>query len=141
MPASFTRYLLRFGASLLAVFLAIWAYIAFMPMAFYESGFASWKAKQAMLDDCQVGQVAFFGDSRLEAGVAPALLPVQSVNFGLPAGTAVETRSAVRRATACATPPTQAVIALTPSHLGALNRFFWLLSVRYGFITPAELRQ
>jgi len=141
MSAPFTRYLVCFGASLLAVFVAVWAYIAFAPIAFFESGYASWKAKQAMLDNCQLGQVAFFGDSRLEAGVVPALLPVPSVNFGLPAGTPVETHSAVRRAVACAAPPIQAVIALTPSHLAALSRFFWLLSVRYGFIAPGELRQ
>jgi len=141
MPAPFTRYLVCFGASLLAVFLALWGYIAFAPMAFSESGYASWKAKEAMLDECQLGQIAFFGDSRLEAGVAPAQLPVPSVNFGLPAGTPVEVHSAVRRATHCATPPAQAVIALTPSHLGAVSRFFWLLSVRYGFISPGELRE
>ena len=142
MPAPFTRYLVRFGASLLAVFLAVWAYIAFAPMAFFESGYATWRAKQAMLDECQVGQIAFFGDSRLESGVVPALLPVPAINFGLPAGTAIETHSAARRAAACGgAPPKQAVIALTPGHFGALSRFFWLLSVRYGFIPPGELRE
>jgi hypothetical protein len=141
MPAPFTRYLVCFGASGLAVFLAAWAYIAFAPMAFSESGYASWKAKQAMLDGCQLGQLAFFGDSRLEAGVIPALLATPSINFGLPAGTPIETHSAVRRAVACANPPAQAVIALTPSHLAAVSRFFWLLSVRYGFISFEELRE
>src|SRR3954453_7106131 len=102
MPTPFARYLVRLGASLLAVFVAVWAYIAFAPMAFLESGYATWQAKRAMLQDCQLGQIAFVGHSRLGSGVVPALLPVPAINFGLPAGTAVETHTAVRRALACA---------------------------------------
>lgn len=139
MQASFKRYLLVFGASMLGVFLAVWAYVASMPMAYMESGYAAWAAKAAMLRECRLGQIAFFGDSRLEAGVVPALLPVQASNFGLAAGTAVEVESAVRRAVDCSKLPRQAVIALIPEHFGPMSRFFWLLSLRYGFVQPAEL--
>lgn len=139
MQASFTRYLLCLGASLLAVFCAVWAYVALAGMAYYEGGYPTWKAKERMLASCQVGEIAFFGDSRLESGIVPALMPVETVNFGVPAGTVVETRSAARRAASCPNPPKQAVIALTPAHFGPLSRFFWILSVRYGFISPGEL--
>src|SRR3954471_23770934 len=110
-------------------------------MAFLESGYAAWQAKRAMLEECQLGEIAFFGDSRLESGVVPALLPVPAMNFGVAAGTAIETHSAVRRALACPSPPQQAVIALTPGHFGPLSRFYWMLSVRYGFIRPGEVRE
>src|SRR3954447_9074699 len=110
-------------------------------MAFLESGYAAWQAKRAMLEECQLGEIAFFGDSGLESGVVPALLPVPAMNFGLPAGTAVEVHAAVRRALDCPTLPKQAVIALIPGHFGQLNRFFWILSVRYGFISLSELRE
>ncbi|MBV8914645.1 MAG: hypothetical protein JOZ05_16590 [Acetobacteraceae bacterium] len=139
MPPSFTRYLVTLGASLAAVFCAVWGYVVLAPMAYYEGGYPTWRAKEQMLAECQVGEIAFFGDSRLESGVVPALMPVNTVNFGVPAGTAVETRSAARRAAACPSPPKQAVIALTPAHFGPLSRFFWILSVRYGFISPGEL--
>ena len=139
MQPSFPRYLLYLGGSLLAVLLVAWVYVALAPMAFMESGYAAWAAKSAMLKECRLGQLAFFGDSRLESGVVPAALPVQASNFGLAAGTAVETNSAVRRAMACPAVPRQAVIALVPEHFGPLSKFFWILSVRYGFLSPGEV--
>ena len=96
MQPSFTRYLLYLGGSLLAVLLVAWVYVAVAPMAFMESGYAAWAAKSAMLKQCRLGELAFFGDSRHETGVVPAVLPVEASNFGLAAGTAEETQSAVR---------------------------------------------
>lgn len=139
MQPSFSRYLLYLGASLLGVLFTVWLYVALAPMAFMESGYAAWAAKSTMLRECRLGQLAFFGDSRLESGVMPAALPLQASNFGLAAGTAVEAQSAVRRAMACPEAPRQAVIALVPEHFGPLSKFFWLLSVRYGFLSPGEV--
>lgn len=141
MQPSFSRYLLIFAGSLVAVVLLAWAYVASAPMAFMESGYAAWAAKSTMLRECRLGQVTFFGDSRLEAGVIPAALPVEASNFGLAAGTPIETYSAVTRALRCPVLPRQAVIALVPEHFGPLSKFFWLLSLRYGFIGPGELIQ
>ena len=139
MPPSYARYLLVFGGSLLTVLLAAWVYVAAAPMAFMESGYAAWAAKSAMLQQCTLGQVAFFGDSRLEAGVIPAELPAPASNFGLAAGTPIETRVAVDRALTCPDLPRQAVIALVPEHFGPVSQFFWLLSVRYGFLTFGDV--
>ena len=60
-------------AVFVAVLLAAWLYVTSFPMAFLESGYPSWVAKSTMLRNCQLGQVAFFGDSRLDAGIVPAL--------------------------------------------------------------------
>lgn len=139
MQPSFKRYLVRLGAALAGALAVVWLYVALVQMAYVESGYAAWVAKSVMLDECRLGEVAFFGDSRLEAGVVPALLPVPASNFGLAAGTPVETRSAVRRALRCPVLPAQAVLSLSPEHFGPLSRFFWLLSLRYGFIGPGEL--
>ena len=97
-------YLLRFAAILVVLVLAAWLYAVALPMAFLPSGYPSWVAKSEMLRTCQIGRIAFFGDSRTEAGVIPAQLPVESSNLGVAAGTAIETASAVRRALACPTP-------------------------------------
>ncbi len=139
MQSPFKPYLLRLAAASAGVLLLVWLYVALMPMAFMEGGYPAWVAKSQMLQDCELGDVAFFGDSRLEAGVIPAQLPVPATNFGLAAGTAVEAHSAVRRAMSCPNRPKQAVISLSPGHFGPLSRFFWLLSVRYGFISPGDL--
>lgn len=141
MQRPFARYLAICGISLVGVLALTWVYVALAPMAFMESGYATWAAKSTMLRECRLGQVAFFGDSRLEAGVIPAALPVPASNFGLAAGTAVEANSAIRRALACPDLPRQAVIALVPEHFGPLSKFFWALSVRYGFLSPGEVWQ
>jgi len=141
MQPSFKRYLAGLGAALAGVLASVWLYVALMQMAYVESGYAAWVAKSNMLDACRLGEVAFFGDSRLEAGVVPALLPVPASNFAVAAGTAVETRSAVDRALRCPVAPRQAVLSLSPEHFGPLSRFFWLLTLRYGFLAPGELLQ
>jgi hypothetical protein len=92
-----------------------------------------------MLADCNLGQITFFGDSRLEAGLVPAALPIPSTNFGLAAGTAIETRVAIDRALTCPSLPRQAVISLVPEHFGPLSRFYWLLSIRYGFLSAGDV--
>lgn len=137
--SGFGGYLLGAAATFAAVFLCAWIYVASFPMAFLPGGYPAWVAKSTMLKQCQLGQVAFFGDSRLESGVVPKLLPVEATNFGLAAGTALEVHSAVRRVLACETPPAQVVISLIPSHLGVLDRYFWLNTLLYGFVSPSEL--
>jgi hypothetical protein len=139
LETSFLRFLLRAGAVFAAAMLATWGYVASFPMAFLESGYPSWVAKSTMLRECQLGRIAFFGDSRLHAGIIPALFPVAASNFGLPAGTAIETLSALRRALACPTLPQQVVISLTADHFGPLDQFFWVNDLRYGFISYGEL--
>ena len=136
---SFTRYLAVFFATIVVILAAAWVYTATLPAAFMESGYASWAAKKSMLAGCNLGQIAFFGDSRLEAGVIPAELPVPSTNFGLAAGTAVEARVAIDRALRCPDLPRQAVISLVPEHFGPLSRYYWLLSIRYGFLSAGDV--
>ena len=137
--APFTRYLVVFALTMAGIIALVWAYTATLPMAFMESGYAAWTAKKTLLRECRLGQIAFFGDSRLEAGLRPPDLPVAATNFGLAAGTAIETRVAVDRALACAAPPDQAVISLAPEHFGPVSAFFWTLSIRYGFLSAGDV--
>lgn len=139
MQRSFPRYLAVSALSLLSILAISWIYVALAPMAFMESGYAAWAAKSTMLRECRLGQLTFFGDSRLEAGVIPAALPVPASNFGLAAGTPIETDAAIRRALTCPELPRQAVIALVPEHFGPLQKFFWILSLRYGFLSAGDL--
>ena len=139
MQTEFPPYLVRVAATLAGVLAVAWLYVVSLPMAFMESGYPAWVAKAQMLRECELGEIAFFGDSRLEAGVIPSALPAPSSNFGLAAGTAVETLSAVRRALTCPKLPRQAVVALTDVHFGPLDRYFWINALRYGFVSPSDL--
>ena len=135
---AFRRYIILFFATLVSVVGVVWIYVATVPIAFMESGYAAWTAKADMLRECQLGEVAFIGDSRLEAGVVPAAFPRPATNFGFAGGSAVEIRVAVDRALACPTLPRQAVLTVAPEHFGPLSEFYWLLSLRFGFLTLAD---
>jgi len=139
LRTAFLRFLLCSGLVFAGVIAVAWLYVANCGMAFLESGYPSWVAKTAILRDCSLGRIAFFGDSRVDAGVVPMLLPVPASNLGLPAGTAIETRSAVRRALKCPTTPRQVVISLTAEHFGPLDKFFWIDDLRYSFISYNDL--
>lgn len=138
-PAPFNRYIVVFFATMCGIIGLVWVYTAALPMAFMESGYASWTAKKTLLAECQLGEIAFFGDSRLEAGLKPGGLPVPATNFGLAGGTAIETRIAIDRALACPALPKQAVISLAPEHFGPVSSFFWTLSIRYGFLSAGDV--
>jgi len=136
-----TRYFVRFGAALLGVLLAVWAYVLIFPMGFLESGYPSWVAKETMLDECRLGRISFFGDSRVEAGIVPAALPVEASNLGVAAGTPIEVYAAVQHTLQCEHLPNYVVISLSANDFGPLSQFFWINSLRYGFVDRRYLRE
>jgi hypothetical protein len=135
------KYFVRLALTLFSVVLAAWIYVISFPMGFLEHGYPSWIAKETMLRDCRLGKISFFGDSQVEASIIPAALPVESTNFGVPAGTPLEVNTAVRHAMQCEHPPDYVVIALAPHEFTPLSQFFWVNSLRYGFIDASSLRE
>jgi hypothetical protein len=119
----------------------VWSYILTFPMGFLEGGYPAWVAKERMLAECLVGRISFFGNSRVEAGIVPAVMPVDVSNFGVAAGTPIEVYAAVRRAMRCEHPPNYAVISLAPNDFGPLTQFFWINSLRYGFVDRSLLAE
>ena len=137
----FSRYLILLSSAFFFFLLLIWAYVAMAPMAYRESGYAAWLAKMRMLNDCQLGKVAFIGDSRLDSGIVPELMTVPVDNLGFVGASPIVVTSAVRRLVACTERPNQVVLSLAPEHFGPVDQFFWSLALRYGFISPGELWQ
>lgn len=116
-----------------------WVYVTVFPLAFLESGYTSWLAKETMLGQCDLGKIMFFGNSRVEAGIVSVSLPETTTNIGVAAGTPIEVHSGVARAMKCAQKPRFVVLSLTPEAYGPLGPYFWIDAVRYGFLTPSEL--
>ena len=116
-----------------------WIYVATMPMAFLSRDYPLWIAKRTMLDECRLGSVAVFGDSRTLAATVPSLMPVPVTNFALSGTSPIETFFAVRRALRCPVPPKLVVIA----H-GALKFMsdsdYWHFSARTGFLDYGDMR-
>lgn len=123
-----------------ATFLATWAWIAFVPLAYLDPEYPAWRAKSALLDRCDIGEVVILGDSRAAVDVIPALLPVPATNLAVGGGKPVEAWSALKRVLACPTPPRRVLLALDPAHFMKLD-LFWERGVRFGFISPDDLRE
>ena len=88
----------------------VWLYVASFPMAFLSVDFVSSRVQKQRLADCDLGDVAIFGDSRAEAAIAPAFMSVRTSNFALQATTPVETWFAVQQAMRCPVPPRWVII-------------------------------
>lgn len=109
------RYLSWTACAAVLTFAVIWAYVAAMPMAFLGRDYPLWVAKEAIMDRCDLGQVAVFGDSRAVAAIMPDELGVSVSNLALSTTTPIETYFAVQRALRCPHLPAQIVIAHSPA--------------------------
>nr|WP_294502504.1 hypothetical protein [uncultured Rhodopila sp.] len=118
----------------------VWAWVATMPMAFMEPEYASWRAKQAMLDRCDIGEAIILGDSRAAAGILPGRLPLKATNLAVGGGEAVEAYTALRRALACPAPPRLAILSFDPGHFVQPDAV-WDRSVRFGLLSPADVEE
>ena len=127
------------GASFAITFALAWIYVAAMPMAFMSRDHPLWIAKRTMLDQCRLGSVSVFGDSRTLAATVPRVMPIPVANFAMSGTSPIETYFAVARAMRCKTLPKLVLIA----H-GALkftsNSDYWVFSAKAGFLDYAEMR-
>lgn len=128
--------LLLFSAAV--SFALVWAWVAAVPMAFMEPEYASWRAKQVLLDRCDLGEAIILGDSRAAAGILPGRLPFRATNLAVGGGEAIEAYTALRRALACPAPPRLAILSFDPGHFVRPD-MVWDRSVRFGFLSSADV--
>jgi hypothetical protein len=131
-------YLRLSGLSAILSFAVIWGWVAVMPMAFMDTEYISWRAKQIMLDRCDLGDVIVLGDSRAAADVLPLRLPVRVANLAMGGGEAIEALSMLHRALACPSPPKLVIISIDPGHFSRPD-MFWERSVHFGIVTHREV--
>jgi hypothetical protein len=138
--ASAAGFLAWFGIVFVIAFGVVWAYVAIMPMAFLSRDYPLWIAKRTMMDQCRLGSVLVFGDSRTMAATMPSVMPIPVTNLAQSGTSPIETYFAVRRALRCPTPPKLVVIA----H-GALkftgDSDYWASFVRNGFLDYSDMRE
>lgn len=131
-------YLAAAAAAMLASFIAVWVWVAAMPLAYLDPEYPAWLAKRQMLRHCDIGDVLVLGDSRAAADVQPRLLPVKVANLAVGGGESIEAYVALTRALACPVPPRRVVISFDATHFTEPD-LFWERSVRFGFLNAAEL--
>jgi hypothetical protein len=132
------RYLAMLAVVMAAGFVLVWAWVAAMPLAYLDPEYPIWRAKLAMLQRCDLGDVLVVGDSRAAVDVMPVLLPVKTTNLAVGGGMPIEAYVAVARALACPVPPRRVVISLDAAHF-ATPDLFWERTVKFGFVGPADL--
>jgi hypothetical protein len=132
------RYLGILGLSAILSFAVVWGWVATLPMAFMDVEYASWRAKEVMLERCDLGDAIILGDSRAAADIIPKRLPLRVTNLAVGGGEAIEALAALDRALTCPAPPKLVIISLDPGHFSYPD-LFWQRSVRFGFMTAAEI--
>ena len=132
------RYLRLLGLSAVLSFAMAWGWVAAVPMAFMDAEYPSWRAKQVMLDRCDLGDAIVLGDSRAAAGIIPNRLPFRVTNLAVGGGKAIEALSVLTKALACPSPPRLVIISFDPGHFSQPD-LFWERSVRFGFMSEPDI--
>lgn len=132
------RYLRLLVLSAGLSFAAVWLWVAAAPMAYMDPEYPSWRAKQVMLERCDLGEVIILGDSRAAADIVPARLPMKATNLAVGGGSAIEAYVALSRVLACPALPRLVLLSLDPGHFVRPD-LFWERSVRFGFLDRHDI--
>src|SRR3954471_7591492 len=132
------RYFRTLALSALCSFALVWLWVLAMPMAFMDPEDPSWRAKEIMLESCDLGEAIVLGDSRAAVDILPDRMPFRMTNLAVGGGEAIEAYAALSRALACPSLPRMVVISFDAGHFVRPD-LFWERSVRYGFLSPADI--
>ncbi len=133
------RYIGLLASAFLVVFGLFWIYTATLPMAFLSRDYPAWVAKHGMLDHCDLGRVAVFGDSRAMAGIDPTSLPFSASNFAFSGSTPIEAYFAAERMLRCKTQPKAIVIAYSIGNYMS-DSDYWRIGARTGVLNFADMQ-
>ena len=112
----------------------VWVYVAAFPLAFVGGDYLLASLRRDQLAACDLGDMAVFGDSRAQADVIPALMPLPTQNLALPATNPVATWFAVEAALKCPNPPKLAVI-MHGANVFTEPAWFWTIDSPLGFLS------
>ncbi|WP_158927994.1 hypothetical protein [Acidisphaera sp. S103] len=133
-------FLAWFGVAFVVAFGVVWIYVAMAPMAFLSRDYPLWVAKRMLMDECRLGSVLVFGDSRAMAATVPDVMPMSVTNLAQSGASPIETYFAVRRALRCPTSPKLVVIAHSASKFGG-DSDYWTSFARNGFLDYGDMRE
>lgn len=126
------------GGSAVVLFCLVWLWILTMPMAFLDPEYPSWRAKQMLLADCDLGDILILGDSRAATGMMPAGWRVRATNLAVGGGEPIEALAALDRALRCEVPPRRIILSLDAVHFTEPD-LFWERTARFGFVDAREI--
>jgi hypothetical protein len=131
-------FLAMAAAAAVALFVMVWMWVLTMPLAFLDSEYPSWRAKEMLLASCDLGDLLILGDSRAAAGMMPAAWRIRATNLAVGGGEAIEALAALTRAMRCPHPPGRVILSLDATHFTHAD-LFWDRTVRFGFVDSREI--
>ncbi len=137
---SVRAYLALLGAVAVLLFALVWAWVAWMPLAFLDPEYPAWLAKRQMLARCDLGRVVIVGDSRAATDIMPSRMPLLTTNLAVGGGEPIEAYAAVSRALACPKLPARVIVSFGPGHFMRPD-LFWDRTVKFGFLGAAEIAE
>jgi hypothetical protein len=94
-----------------------------------------------LLRDCNLGEVAVFGDSRADSAFIPARMSKLSTNFGFAGGTPIENYFFVKSFLACHNKPRVLILSFNPGAFEIVQPWLWDNAVRYQALGWDEISQ
>lgn len=134
-------YLVTLLLALCALLASAWIFTGTQRHRFLESGFAVWDAKQTILRTCKLGNLAVFGDSRIDSAFIPARMTSTASNLGFAGGTPIENYFFVQKMLQCDNRPSKVMLSFNPSAFEIVQPWLWDNAVRYGMISAVQLGQ
>jgi hypothetical protein len=131
-------FLAMTGTSAVVLFGLVWLWVVTMPLAFLDPEYPSWRAKQMLLANCDLGDILILGDSRAASGMMPARWPVLATNLAVGGGEPIEALAALDRAIRCPAPPRRIILSLDAVHFTQTD-LFWERTARFGFVDSREI--
>jgi hypothetical protein len=131
-------FLAMAGGGAIVLFGLVWLWIVTMPMAFLDPEYPSWRAKQVLLANCDLGDMLILGDSRAATGMMPAGWRIRATNLAVGGGEPIEALAALDRALRCPVPPARVILSLDAVHFTEPD-LFWERTARFGFVDADEI--
>jgi hypothetical protein len=137
-PLSPAGFLVLTACAAVVLFGVVWLWVAAMPLAFLDPEYPSWRAKQILLTNCDLGDVVILGDSRAATAMMPARWREPAANLAVGGGEPIEALAALTRALRCPVPPRQVILSFDAVHFTAPD-LFWERTARFGFVDADEI--
>jgi hypothetical protein len=131
-------FLALVGGTASVLFGMVWLWVLTMPLAFLDPEYPSWRAKQILLANCDLGDILILGDSRAATAMMPARWHVRATNLAVGGGEPIEALAALTRALRCPAPPGLVILSLDAVHFAEPD-LFWERTARFGFLDAGEI--
>ena len=97
------------------------------------------RTKIDMVERCDLGDVAFIGDSGMAVGIIPEEISPNAVNLALIGSGPIENYFLIKRILKCANLPKNIIFAFSSHHFMEVDLYLWYMLVRTGILSISDV--